>query len=185
MKIYQWIDHLFDTFSKRSCLVAILVLVYWAWQNIWQGVFMFDLVHVNNYDALFSFYENLSQYSHSLLIEIVLDMISSNSVSISSILHAVVNNVGILDILAVFFTVVLFIKSRQKKGWIFLIVLYVLMFLIVQGSLFYGFQVSSIDELVGILHILSTLALTIECVMVVFLTYCIVGHVLKYIQLFE
>ena len=115
MKIYQWIDRLFDTYSKRSCFVAILVLVYWTWQNIWQGVFMFDLAHVSNYDTLFSFYENLSQYSHALLIEIVLDMISSNSVSLISILNAVVNNVRIIDILAVIFTVILFMKSRQKN----------------------------------------------------------------------
>lgn len=185
MKIYQWIDRLFDTYSKRSCFIAILVLVYWTWQNIWQGVFMFDLAHVSNYDTLFSFYENLSQYSHALLIEIVLDMISSNSVSLISILNAVVNNVRIIDILAVFFTVILFMKSRQKKSWIFLIVLYILMFAVVEGSLFYGFQVSSIDELVSILHILSMITLGFECVIIVYLIYRIVGYVFEYIRLFE
>lgn len=185
MKIYQWIDRLFDTYSKRSCFVIVLVLVYWTWQNIWQGVFMFDLARVSNYDTLFSFYENLSQYSHALFIEIVLDMISSNSVSLISILNAVVNNVRIIDILAVFFTVILFMKSRQKKSWIFLIILYILMFAVVEGSLFYGFQVSSIDELVSILHILSMIALGFECVIIVYLIYRIVGYVFEYIRLFE
>ena len=169
----------------RIVVVAILVLVYWTWQNIWQGVFMFDLAHVSNYDTLFSFYENLSQYSHALLIEIVLDMISSNSVSLISILNAVVNNVRIIDILAVFFMVILFMKSRQKKSWIFLIVLYILMFAVVEGSLFYGFQVSSIDELVSILHILSMIILGFKCVIIVYLIYRIVGYVFEYIRLFE
>lgn len=185
MKIYQWIDRLFDIFSKRSCFVAIIVLAYWTWQNIWQGVFMFDLVRVSNYETLFSFYENLSQYSNALLIEIVLDMISSNSVSLISILNAVVNNVGIIDVLAVFFTIILFMKSRQKKGWIFLIVLYLLMFVVVEGSLFYGFQASSIDELVCILHILSMITFGFECVIVMYLVYRIVGHVFEYIRQFE
>mgnify|MGYP007026095994 FL=1 len=120
-----------------------------------------------------------------MLIEIVLDMISSNSVSLISILNAVVNNVRIIDILAVFFTVILFMKSRQKKSWIFLIVLYILMFAVVEGSLFYGFQVSSIDELVSILHILSMTTLGFECVIIVYLIYRIVGYVFEYIRLFE
>lgn len=185
MKIYQSIDRLFDTFSKRACFVAILVLAYWAWQNIWQGVFMFDLVRVSDYDALFSFYESLGQYSHSLLIEIILDMISNNSVSLLSILNAVINNVKIVDILAIFFTIVLFMKSRQKKSWFILIIVYILMFAVVEGSLFLGFQVSSIDELVEILHILSIVTLVFECFIVIYITYRIVGHVFEYIRLFE
>ena len=117
---------------------------------------------------------NLSQYSHALLIEIVLDVISSNSVSLISILNAVVNNVGIIDILAVFFTVILFMKSRQKKELdLFDCSLYIDV-CCSRGKLFYGFQVSSIDELVSILHILSMITLGFECVIIVYLIYRIV-----------
>lgn len=59
------------------------------------------------------------------------------------------------------------------------------MFAVVEGSLFYGFQVSSIDELVSILHILSMIALGFECVIIVYLIYRIVGYVFEYIRLFE
>jgi uncharacterized membrane protein (DUF2068 family) len=66
-----------------------------------------------------------------------------------------------------------------------LVVLYILMFAVVEGSLFYGFQVSSIDELVSILHILSMIILGFECVIIVYLIYRIVGYVFEYIRLFE
>lgn len=59
------------------------------------------------------------------------------------------------------------------------------MFAVVEGSLFYGFQVSSIDELVSILHILSMIILGFECVIIVYLIYRIVGYVFEYIRLFE
>ena len=185
MKIYLWIDRLFDTFSKRTGILSILVLLYWAWQNIWQGVFVFDLFRVEDYASLFSFYEDLSTYTHSIFITTIIDMIENNSASILSAFGILFKNIGIIDGLILSLSLILFMKSKQKYKWYFFIIAYVFMILAIVICLQIGFHATSIDHLIRILHIFSISILIVEMMILCFLLYWIVWYTMGYIKEFS
>lgn len=177
MKIYNWIDSLFDTYAKRAAWLVIFVLGFWLWQNIWQTVFFFDAFQVNSYESLFDFYSNLSGYTNSLLVSTVLTMISTNSITISTFFVSLIKHISLIDIIMMALTLLLCVKSNNKMKWIILPILYLGMFLFIGIMLIIGFQVSSIQELIHILHILSIGSMGIEIVILCFLLYKLVGYV--------
>lgn len=182
MKIFRWIDQFVDTFQKRILLLGIIVLGYWIWQNIWQGVFMFDLSKVNSYDELFAFYSHLDAYDNSFVIRIVLSMISMNGISFYSIVLSILSCVRLFDYFFIIFTVLLFIKSEHKRKWIFFPILYFIMFIFIGCCIVIGINSESIGYLISVLKVLSMGSLIIEFILFICLLYMSVDHGKQFID---
>lgn len=180
MKIYKWIDSLFDTYEKRSIICNFIVLAYWIWQNIWQCVFMLDLTQVSSYEKLFSFYSKLSNYANSFLVSTILTIISFNKVTFSTVIMSFFQNIGFLDIIMCALTLLLFLKSENKRKWMILPLLYITLFIFIGVCVGLGFQVGSLDQLVGLLKILSIGSLIIELVIIFTLLRKVVMYAIEY-----
>lgn len=182
MKIFRWIDQFIDTFQKRIILLSILVLAYWIWQSIWQGVFMFHLSKVNSYDELFSFYSHLEAYDNSFLIRIVLSMISFNGISFYSMFLSIIACLRMTDYCFILCTLLLYINSEQKNKWLFFPLVYIVMFIFMGVCIRFGMNSDSIGDLISILKGLSIGSLFIDFILFSFLLYNCVDYVRRFIN---
>lgn len=178
----MWIDSFLDTFKKRIVVLSILILFYWLWQNIWQSVFLFDLMRVSSYEELFQFYANLDAYNNSVLVRIILSMISRNSISVASFFLSFLENVGFFDICILLITLTLYANSEQKRKWLFFPILYFSMFIYIGICVGVGMNADSIDSLLNILRMLSIGSIIMEGILFVWVLYRLVEKFLWFIE---
>ena len=178
MKLYSWIDRLFDTKEKRrSCLQGIVAL-FWLWQYLWQLLFFFSLFQVVDYDTLFEFMTGMDHYTSSIFVNVAYRFISIPTVSFVSILHSVLNSIDFMTILFLALTL-LWTLQTKKKPLIWFCTLNLLLIFVVFVSLIIAMKSTSLQMVIQILHIMAGFCLGVTIVLFMWLLVKFVHSMIK------
>lgn len=176
MKIYNWIDSLFDNKEKRKRWVLWTASLYLIWQLIWLDVFFFNLAKVNSYDSLFTFMGSMSAYSNSVLIRIVFFLISGNHIDFLGLANALFHEVYLFDLFMILICTLAI--CTRKKGYL-MGILGCGYFMFLCAILILGLASRSVSYLIFLLKILSYISLFIFIALTLYILYRIVWSIYR------
>ena len=158
LKVYKWIDSFFNTYHKRKRNLTILVSLFWIWQYLWQILFFLKLNQVKDYHSLFSFMRIMDGYSASYLIQLTYHMIAKGTLSFINMAESLTSLFSFSYFFWALLTLLFCLQTNKRRLMLFGLfnLAWLFMILVLVGT---GFNSSSIEDLVSVLHYLSIMGL--------------------------
>lgn len=163
MKIYNWIDSLFNSKKKRRNILAFFVSFYWLIQLGFLGMLFFSLARLDNYESLFVFLPFLERYDGCVFIRIFVKLLST-TVSWQSFL-TILKQIHMADLFALIGTFLVLNSSKHKKKTAAAELLFALLLIILGLLLFFGLSAKSLQKVILILKIGSSIMLVIVLIL--------------------
>lgn len=177
MKIFNWIDSLFDTTIKRVLWLLVLVSMYWFWSNIWEILFFSKLTSIISYASLFEFLDIMDRYDHAVLIRIVFHAVSNGGLYGKGILMAV----SFVDLLFLMGTGLVMVQKNMKvhKEWLLIIEMIFLIGLMI--LLVMGFQSGTLSEVIKILRTIGIFGIFMKGIQTGVILLDLIRNITEYI----
>ena len=177
MKIFNWIDSLFDTRQKRVLWLIVSVSIYWIWTAVWEIMFFSKLISITDYASLFDFLNIMDRYDKTVLIRIVFSVVSSSGLTIKGILRSL----SLLDVLFLMGTALVMLQTEAKihKVWLgitetgFLIGLMILLIM--------GFRSGTLAAVINILRYIGMFGIGVKLIQAGIILFDLIKNIHDYI----
>lgn len=177
MKIFNWIDSLFDTRRKRVLWLIVLAAIYWFWTDVWEILFFSKLTSLSGYESLFEFLQVMDRYDKTLLIRIIYSVVSNAQLTFKGILQSI----SLMDLLLLMATGLVFCQEEMKIHKKLLLMTEGIFLIGLMIFLLMGFQAGTLAGVIGILRYIGIFGIIMKLIQAGIILFDLIKNINDYI----